>query len=521
MGWKLESASQLSIPLHNSPAANSHSSGYAWEVFASCNKANRPIDLTMDQGFYEFGPFRLDARERVLLRAGRLVPLAPKVLNTLLTLVRHQGRVVEKETLMDEVWPDEAVEEGNLTQHIFMLRKVLGEDNGDQEYIETVPRRGYRFVANVTHGTHETDYRAVSSLAILPFINVSADPNMEYLSDGITESIIGTLSRLTQLKVIAQGTVSRFKGLAPNPRDVGNELGVRAVMMGRVEQRADRLIISAELVNVQDGSRIWGHQYHKRPADIFDLQEELAGDISENLRIRLTGAQKEKLGKRPTHSMEAYELYLRGRHCWSKRTNREQKTGFEYFRQAIAKDPAFSVAYVGMSDCILVIGLFGSEAPRLAMLHWRRSGSITIGTGLEPGGTIRKLCGSVRLIRRRTNGTAHFWLPWAMRSRHSRSYVTPVSSIPFPRSLTRISVWLFTGSVTTTLLSNACDGPLSWSPGSFARTFTLECHTSAKECIVKPSTNWKKPGPSTRTHGPSLALDTPSPQWARESRPRN
>jgi serine/threonine-protein kinase len=316
---------------------------------------------------FHFGVFRLDAGERVLLRDGRLVPLPAKALSTLLVLVRRNGHVVEKDVLMKEVWPDEYVEEGNLAQHIFMLRKALGEGTEGPAYIETVPRRGYRFVAALKEVEDEDHDKGIDSLAVLPFFNASDDPNMEYLSDGITESIMNSLSHLPQLKVMARSTVFRYKGPDVDPREVGHILGVRAVMMGRVQQVGEHLLISTELVDVQDGSRIWGDQYHRKSSDIFSLQDELAWEISEKLRLRLSGEQKAELTKRFTENREAYEFYLRGRYAWGRRAIEDLKQGAEHFRQAIAKDPNYSLAHAGVADCLVLLGLFGADSPREIM----------------------------------------------------------------------------------------------------------------------------------------------------------
>ena len=322
----------------------------------------------MERGdnYFQFGAFRLDGRERVLLRDGRLVPLPAKVLSTLLLLVRNNGRVVEKDVLMTEVWPDEYVEEGNLAQHIFILRKALGESGESHKYIETVPRRGYRFVAKMIEPEKKDDDKGIVSLAVLPFVNASNDPNMEYLSDGITESIMNGLSHLPQLKVTARNTVFRYKGTGIDPQEAGHSLGVRTVMMGVVQQLGDQLVISAELVDVEDGSRIWSES-HKRFSDIFSLQDQLAWEISDRLRVRLSGEQKEKLTKRFTESREAYESYLKGRYHWARRAIEDLKKGIEYFQQAIAEDPNYSLAHAGIADCMVLLGLFGAADPRTIM----------------------------------------------------------------------------------------------------------------------------------------------------------
>jgi TolB-like protein len=323
--------------------------------------------MERDDDLFQFDTFRLDAGERVLLRDGRLVPLPAKVLSTLLLLVRHNGHVVEKNVLMNEVWPDEYVEEGNLAQHIFILRRALGESTEHPRYIETVPRRGYRFVAQMIAPAVKAVDKGIDSLAVLPFVNASNDPSMEYLSDGITESVMNSLSQLPQLKVMARSTVFRYKGAGIDPRKAGHSLGVRAVMMGIVKQVGEQLVISAELVDVEDGSRIWGEQYHRRSSDIFSLQDELASEISEKLRLRLSGEQKEKLTRRFTENREAYEFYLKGRYAWARRAIDDLKKGVEYFRQAIAQDPGYSLAHAGVADCLVLLGLFGADNPREIM----------------------------------------------------------------------------------------------------------------------------------------------------------
>jgi TolB-like protein/Flp pilus assembly protein TadD len=319
-----------------------------------------------DDNLFQFGAFRVDAGERVLLRNGRLVPLPAKVFSTLLLLVRNNGHVVEKDVLMREVWPDEYVEEGNLAQHIFILRKALGESTDNPKYIETVPRRGYRFVAKMIEPEEKTDDKEIVSLAVLPFVNASDDPNLEYLSDGITESIMNGLSHLPHLKVTSRSTVFRYKGAGIDPREAGHSLGVRTVMMGIVQPLGEHLVISAELVDVEDGSRIWG-EYHRRFSDIFALQDELACEISEKLRLRLSGEQRERLTKRFTENREAYEFYLKGRYSWGKRAIEDLKKGVKYFRQAIAEDPNYSLAHAGIADCLVLLGLFGADNPREIM----------------------------------------------------------------------------------------------------------------------------------------------------------
>ncbi len=321
--------------------------------------------------FYEFGRFRLDPEEHLLLRNGKPVALTPKVFDILLVLIRNSGHVVEKGELMRAVWPDSFVEENNLTVNMSALRKALGTGHAERQYIETVPKRGYRFFANVREVRGESpdlveEYagarliteekssvrrdQAITSLAVLPLVNASADPQMEYLSDGITETIINSLAQLPQLRVMARSTVFRYKGREADPQAVGHELGVGAVLTGRVSQVGESLIISMELVDVAHGWQLWGEQYNRNPADIFALQEEIAREISGKLRLRLTGEQQQRLTKRYTESTEAYQAYLRGRYHWNKYTREGLKKGTAYFQQAIDLDPGYALAYAGLAD---------------------------------------------------------------------------------------------------------------------------------------------------------------------------
>jgi TolB-like protein/Tfp pilus assembly protein PilF len=322
--------------------------------------------------FYEFGPFRLAMADRLLLRDGEAVPLTPKLFDILVVLVENNGNLVEKNDLIEEVWPNSFVGENNLTVNISALRKALGDSHNEHHYIETVPRRGYRFVATVkqvssegakpapksragSHTANEEDElsdhgKDISSLAILPLVNASGNPSAEYLSDGLTESIINNLSQLPQLRVMACSTVFHYKGLEVDPRHVGRELGVQAVLVGKVLQVGARLIIRTELVDVKNGWQLWGEQYNRNFSDILMVEEEISREISEKLRIKLTGEKKKRLTKRYTENTQAYQLYLKGRYYWNKYTKDGMKLGFECFQQAIDLDPNYALAYTGLAD---------------------------------------------------------------------------------------------------------------------------------------------------------------------------
>ena len=196
--------------------------------------------------------------------------------------------------------------------------------------------------------------KAIDSLAILPLVNASGDPNAEYLSDGITESIINSLSQIPKLRVMARSSVFRYKGREVDPQTVGRELGVRAVLTGRALQLGDSIVIGTELVDAADGSQLWGEQYRRNFSDIFALQEEISREISEKLRLKLTVDEKKRLTKRYTENTEAYHLYLKGRYYENKFFNEAAiRRAIEYFQQAIDCNPTYALAYAGLADCYI------------------------------------------------------------------------------------------------------------------------------------------------------------------------
>jgi TolB-like protein/Tfp pilus assembly protein PilF len=198
--------------------------------------------------------------------------------------------------------------------------------------------------------------KSTNSLAVLPFLNTSNDPDNEFLSDGITGCLINVLATLPKLRVMAQSTVFRYKGQEINPQMVGRELQVRTVLTGSIAQRGGSLIIRTELVDVATGSQLWGAQYNRKPGDIFVIQEEISNEISGKLRLHLTPAEKRRLARRHTENAEAYQLYLKGRYHWNKWTEEGFQKGIEYFQQAAEKDPSYALAYSGLADSYVLLG---------------------------------------------------------------------------------------------------------------------------------------------------------------------
>jgi DNA-binding SARP family transcriptional activator/TolB-like protein len=244
-----------------------------------------------------------------------------------------------------------------------VLKKELDAEP-DHETLELRQRIMSGQLAPVPAGSNAEDgpNGAIQSLAILPLLNSSADPNAEYLSDGITESIINSLSQLPQLKVMARSTVFRYKGQDTDPQEIGRKLGVRAVLTGRVLSRGDALNVQTELVDVCDGSQLWGEQYMRSCADVFEVQEEIASKIAARLRLTLSREEHGRLTRRFTANTEAYQLYLKGRYHWNKRTIEGLQSGLDCFQQAIAIDPNYALAYTGISDCYAFRGDVGLAA---------------------------------------------------------------------------------------------------------------------------------------------------------------
>ena len=210
--------------------------------------------------------------------------------------------------------------------------------------------------------------KTIDSLAVLPFANLSGEPDADYLIDGVTESIISALSELPKLRVMARSTVFRYKGQNADPLAVARELRVRAVLTGRVLLRGDLLRIDTELVDAKDGARIWGDNYHRRLSDVLAIEEEISREISGKLRLKLTGSKRKRLHKRTTQNNEAFQLYLRGRYFWNKRTEENLNRAVEYFQQAIEQDPAYALAYSGLADSYFYLGYtFGHRPPRESM----------------------------------------------------------------------------------------------------------------------------------------------------------
>ena len=299
---------------------------------------------------YEFGPFRVDPRERQLMRNGDVIPLRPKVFDILLMLVQNSGHVLTKDDVMRHVWSNTAVEEGNISRTISTLRNVLGESPREHRYIETIPWRGYRFIANVREVSVETPVRGIESIAVLPFVNVNAVATTEYLVDGITDSLITSLAQSRNLRVTSRNSAFRYKGREVDAQIVGRDLKVQAVLVGRVWESADSLSISVELIDTRDDRHLWGAQYIRPSDDLLTTCETITRKIQEQLRLDLPVKEHLK-PKGQSSNHEAHVLYLKGRYHFNKLTWDGVQKAKEYLHQAIELDRDYALAYAALSDC--------------------------------------------------------------------------------------------------------------------------------------------------------------------------
>ncbi len=315
--------------------------------------------------FYEFGPFRLDPAERLLLRGSAPVTLTPKVFDVLLMLVRNSGRALEKEAFMQEIWPDSFVEEGSLNRNISTLRKALGDGQDGQRFIETIPKRGYRFVAEVreTGGTAHA-----RSIAVLPFKALADEGGDErYLGLGMADAIIIKLGNLRQINVRPTGAVLKYMDAGQDILTTGRELRVEALLDGRVQKAGSRVRVTVQLVNVRDGATIWAEKFDEGFTDIFAVQDSISEQVASALMLKLSGAERKSLSKHYTENGEAYQSYLKGRYYWNKMASEGLRRSLDCFAEAVEKDAGYALAYAGMAASYVHLEIYGFMLPSEAM----------------------------------------------------------------------------------------------------------------------------------------------------------
>jgi adenylate cyclase len=307
------------------------------------------------RGAYRFGPFQLDIRERRLTRGCDAIPLRHKVFDTLRVLVENGGRLVTKQELLDTVWPETTVEENNLNHNVSVLRKALGDQATDQQYIETVPRVGYRFVAPVESPIAQaaTDFRSpvhsVTSIAVLPFADMSPSRDQDYLCEGVAEEIINALTHVNGLRVAARGASFQFRGPAVDVGAVGQRLGVAALLEGSIRKTDHRLRITVQLVDVANGYHRWSQRFDRTLDDVFAIQDEIAEAVVASLRGENVSVRERAALRRPQTTSEAYEYYLRGRQYLPRMSHPDLERSRAMFTRAIELDAGYGPGWAGLA----------------------------------------------------------------------------------------------------------------------------------------------------------------------------
>jgi TolB-like protein len=309
---------------------------------------------------YVFEDFALDTDRRELRRGADLVAIEPQVFDLLVFLIRQRDRVVSKDDLVDSIWGKRAISDSTLFNRINAARSAIGDAGDRQSLIKTLPRRGLRFVGAVREEHAPAELGAIKSspagsdkpsIAVLPFANLSGDPDQDYFADGIVEDITTALSRNRAFFVIARNSSFTYKGKPVDTKQVARELGVRYVLEGSVRKSADRVRVTGQFIEAESGRHIWADRFEGDLADIFDLQDQLVTSVVGAIAPQLEKAEIERARLEATGDIAAYDLYLRGLASWNRWAKEENARALQLFNAAIAKDPDFSTPYGLAASC--------------------------------------------------------------------------------------------------------------------------------------------------------------------------
>jgi TolB-like protein/DNA-binding winged helix-turn-helix (wHTH) protein/Flp pilus assembly protein TadD len=369
-------------------------------------------DTLKTNGCLDFGPYRLDTRARVLLQAGTIVPLTPKVLDTLVVLVESAGRLISKDELLQSVWPDTFVEESNLAQNISVLRKALGQLPGNGPYIETIAKRGYRFIAEVRPAPsgmppelttpppqsipsealaprahrrfttaaaiaalvisavaglwywrlHSAATPRIRSLAVLPLKNLSGDPQQEYIAAGVTELLTTELAKVLSVRVNSRTSTERYRNPDKPIAAIARELNVDAIIEGSVVRSGDRIRVTAQLIQASTDQHLWAETYDRELTDVLLLQEEIARAVARQLRVNTAPANQTRVSR---VNRNAFEAYLRARYYLGQRSGQDLSKALTWYEKSIEEDPAYAAPYAGLADCYNQLGtvMIGERSP--------------------------------------------------------------------------------------------------------------------------------------------------------------
>jgi TolB-like protein/DNA-binding winged helix-turn-helix (wHTH) protein/Flp pilus assembly protein TadD len=345
---------------------------------------------------FEFGPFRLEVATRRLLKAGEPVPLTPKAFDVLLALVERRDRVVDKDELLRLVWPGVVVEESNLSQTIFVLRKALGEDADGRQFVDTVPRRGYRFAGDVRDDADSAARRRwrapaavlvalavlamlavgalillqsrdrgepIRSIAVLPLANLSGEPSEAYFVDGLTDALTTELAQVSALRVVSRSSTLAYRGTPKPSAVVGRELGIDAFIEGSILRSGDRVRVTVQLIHAPSDRHLWARSFERRIEDVLDLQREIVRTIADEVSAALTPAERMRFERSSPVDARALDEFLLGRHEHSKRSRQGYIRAIEHYEKATALDPKLAEAYAGIADAYMGLAGYLHAAP--------------------------------------------------------------------------------------------------------------------------------------------------------------
>lgn len=312
------------------------------------------------RGAVRFGVFEVDLRAGELRKQGIKIKLQEQPFQILQMLLEHPGGVVTRDELQKRIWPSDTFVdfEQGLYNAIKRLREALGDSPETPRYIETLPRKGYRFI-----GRMKAIAPRIESLVVLPLENLSRDPDQEYFAEGMTDSLTSNLAKIGALRVVSRTTAMRYKKTDKTLPQIARELNVDAVVEGTVQRSGDRVHISAKLLDASTDTHLWAESYDRVLTEVLALQTEVARAIANEIQVKLTPVDQARFPEARPVVPEAYEAYLKGLYHWNKVNREDLKEGIHWFQQAIAKDPRYSAAHLGLADCLSVLSWGGFVAP--------------------------------------------------------------------------------------------------------------------------------------------------------------
>jgi DNA-binding winged helix-turn-helix (wHTH) protein/tetratricopeptide (TPR) repeat protein len=327
---------------------------------------------------YRFGPFRLDPVRRLLTKGNEPVPLPSKAFDLLHVLLQRGGAAIHRTELLRTVWPDARVEEGNLSQTIFVLRKALGERPDEHRYVVTIPGFGYRFVEPVTWDRAASDDASrlsttaratgtrgtLPALAVLPFASLGAAAGEEYLELGITDALITKLGSVRGVTVRPTTAVLKYHKHRTDPLVAASELAVDVILNGTIQRSGDRIRVGVHVISGHDGSMRWAGHFDEKLTDLFAVEDSIADQVTRALTLTLTEEERQRLSRRNTENTHAYHAFLKGRFFWNKRTEDGLRKGITQFDEAIAHDSEYALAYVGLADSYNLLCAYGALPPQ-------------------------------------------------------------------------------------------------------------------------------------------------------------